>query len=118
MVRCEAALDTLPWRRWGAALEVSDLFPNKTNCQFVQPVSRQVVHARIWERGAGETSASGSSSCAIAAAMVRLDLMDRDVEIVMPGGSLHVCVGTDWSVTLTGPVAEIGQIRVAEALLG
>ena len=118
VVRCEAALDTLPWRRWGAALEVSDLFPNKTNCQFVQPVSRQVVHARIWERGAGETSASGSSSCAIAAAMVRLDLMDRDVEIVMPGGSLHVCVGTDWSVTLTGPVAEIGQIRVAEALLG
>lgn len=118
VVLCQEELDKLPWRRWGAALEVSARFPNRTNCQFIRLLSRSRVEARIWERGAGETQASGSSSCAIAAAMVRLDLMDRTVEVVMPGGSLHVQVGANWSLTLTGPVAEVGLIQVDGALLG
>jgi len=118
VVLCEGDLDALPWRAWGASLEVSSRFPNKTNCQFVVPISRSRVAARIWERGAGETQASGSSSCAVAAAMVRLGLMDSNVEVVMPGGVLAVHVSDDWDVTLTGPVAEIGCIEVSAALLG
>jgi diaminopimelate epimerase len=118
VIRCTEDLDDLPWRRWGAALEISDRFPNRTNCQFVRPISRTQVAARIWERGAGETQASGSSACAVAAAMVRLGLMDKEVEVVMPGGSLHVEVGEDWSITLTGPVAEVGRVEVAASVLG
>jgi diaminopimelate epimerase len=118
VVLCEGDLDTLPWRVWGAELECSEWFPNKTNCQFVRPLSRSIVEARIWERGAGETQASGSSSCAIAVAMNRLGLMDDDVQVQMPGGTLRVQVGQDWALTLTGPVAEIGMIDVSGSLLG
>jgi len=118
VVLCREDLDNLPWRRWGAELETSGRFPNRTNCQFVRPLSRNLVEARIWERGAGETQASGSSSCAVAAAMVRLGHMDEEVEVRMPGGSLHVTVGPDWALTLRGPVAEIGRVEVSCALLG
>jgi len=118
VVRCREDLDHLPWRRWGAALEVSDRFPNRTNCQFVRPMSRSKIEARVWERGAGETQASGSSACAVAAAMVRLGHMERSVEVVMQGGSLRVEVGEEWALTLSGPVAEVGRVEVAAALLG
>jgi diaminopimelate epimerase len=112
VVFCDGPLDALPWRDWGRTLEVHALFPNRTNVQFVRVLSRSRVAARIWERGAGETQASGSSSCAIAAAAVRLGLCDSSVEIEMPGGVLHVAVGSDWAITLRGPVAEIGQITL------
>jgi diaminopimelate epimerase len=50
--------------------------------------------------------------------MIRLGLMDDDVQVQMPGGTLRVQVGQDWAVTLTGPVAEIGMIDVSGSLLG
>ena len=58
--------------------------------QFIQPVDRSTVRALIWERGAGWTLASGTSSCAVAAACVRAGLVDRNVSVVMPGGTLEV----------------------------
>lgn len=111
-------LDALPWRRWGAVLERHPLFPNRTNVQFARRRDAHTVEIRIWERGAGETSASGSSSCATAAAAVRL----REVEagplrLVMPGGELSVTVGDQWALTLRGPVEEVGSITLAEAWL-
>lgn len=120
------ALDTAPWRAWGAALERHPLFPNRTNVQVaaLQPDDAADVpvltriDARIWERGAGETRASGSSSCAIAAAAVRRGLAAftdgvARVEVCMPGGSLRVDVAEDWGLTLRGPVEEIGRVQVA-----
>jgi diaminopimelate epimerase len=113
VVFCGDSLDMIPWRRWGQSLETSPLFPNRTNVQFARVMSRSRVAARIWERGAGETQASGSSACAVAAAAVRLDMTDRDVEVAMPGGSLFVRVEPDWNLILRGPVAEIGRITLS-----
>ncbi len=103
-------LDLLPWREWGAALEVSPLFPNRTNVQFARVLDAHTIEARIWERGAGETQASGSSSCAIAAAAQKLEHCEGTIRIVMPGGDLEVTVGLDYSLILRGPVAYVGVL--------
>jgi diaminopimelate epimerase len=80
-------------------------FERGTNVQFASAVDPATVEAWVWERGAGETSASGSSACAVAAAAVRRGMVsEREVAVRMPGGTLHVSVRDDWSVLLRGPV--------------
>jgi diaminopimelate epimerase len=110
VVFLESDLDALPWRDWGAALEVSPLFPNRTNVQFARVIDSSTIEARVWERGAGETSASGSSACAIAAAAVRMEHCDGTVKVRMPGGVLEVTVGRDYALILKGPVAYVGEM--------
>ncbi|HEX6989226.1 MAG TPA: diaminopimelate epimerase, partial [Bacillota bacterium] len=94
------------------ALENHPLFPNRTNVQFVEVLDRGRVRMLIWERGAGHTLASGSSSCAAAAALHRRGLVDDRVEICMEGGTLAVEVAADGQLTLIGPVEEVctGQL--------
>jgi diaminopimelate epimerase len=99
-----AAVD-LP--RLGRALEHHPLFPHRTNVQFVRVDSPDRVTIRIWERGAGETLASGSSASAVAAACVRRGLTGRRVAVHSPGGVLRVDVAPDYSVRLTGPAEEV-----------
>jgi diaminopimelate epimerase len=77
-------------RRLGPPLESHELFPNRTNVQFVQVVDRSRITIEIWERGAGYTLASGSSSCAAAAASVRLGRCDGSITVTMPGGDLAI----------------------------
>jgi diaminopimelate epimerase len=83
------------------------MFPNRTNVQFAQVVARDRVQILIWERGAGETMASGTSACAVAAASVREGITDRQLTISAPGGDLRITVGEDWSIRMTGPASEV-----------
>ncbi|MCB9793991.1 MAG: diaminopimelate epimerase [Alphaproteobacteria bacterium] len=109
-------LDALPWAAWGEALERHPDFPNRTNVQLVRVSGPQALELRIWERGAGITSASGSSSCASAAAAVRTGRLSfGEVVLRMPGGRLDVRVDPDWQLTLRGPVEEICAIEPSEA---
>jgi diaminopimelate epimerase len=94
-------------RSIGPQLETHPIFPNRTNVQLATVRSRDKVEALIWERGAGETLASGSSSCAVAAAAHRLGLVDRKVEVHMPGGALRIELGDDYSVRMTGPATPV-----------
>lgn len=94
-------------RRLGPLIENHSLFPERTNLQFARAVSRTVARVLIWERGAGETQASGSSSCAVAAAGKRLGLFGSSVRVVMPGGTLRIGVARDWKITMTGPAEEV-----------
>jgi diaminopimelate epimerase len=71
----------------------------------VEVVDRRTIRLQIWERGAGYTLASGSSSCAAAAVAHRLGLVDAAVSVRMPGGQLAVEIGDAWQVRQTGPVA-------------
>lgn len=104
-------LDALPWRRWGAVLETHAHFVNRTNVQVVRLVEG-VPHIRIWERGAGETSASGSSSCAVVVAAVATGRLAPGMHAVhMPGGVLEVAVDAQLAVTLRGPVAVVGRME-------
>ena len=109
-----AHLDELPWRRWGAALETHPLFPNRTNVQFAKVLGPTDIEIRIWERGAGETSASGSSSCGVVAAAVRTGRVPPgSVTVHMPGGTLHVALDDAYALTLRGPVAPVGTWEAA-----
>jgi diaminopimelate epimerase len=101
-------LDEAECRRLGPLIETHPVFPNRTNVQFARAASRQSLDILIWERGAGFTLASGSSSCGAAAAAVRTGLCDHGrVAVRMPGGELGVEVRPDYSLRLEGPVEEV-----------
>lgn len=110
-------LDDDEVRRLGPQIESHPAFPNRTNVQFARVLGRDRVEIRIWERGAGWTLASGSSSCAVAAAAVRNRLADGQVTVLSPGGELGVEVRADWSIRLRGPVAEVCEGVLAPELL-
>ena len=97
----------------GPALENHKLFPKRTNVQLAVPIGPKEIFILIWERGAGETQASGSSSCAAASAAVRLGLVKRPVRVNMPGGALNIEVASDFSLTMKGPVAEVARGTVS-----
>lgn len=93
----------------GPALEHHAIFPKRTNVQLAIPTGPKELFILIWERGAGETQASGSSSCAAASAAVRLGLVKSPVTVKMLGGTLNIDVAQDFSLTMTGPVAEVAR---------
>ena len=113
----DAPFDEASARRLGPLVENHEQFPRRTNVQLIQPVDRSTVRALIWERGAGWTLASGTSSCAVAAACVRAGLTDRRVKVVMPGGTLEVIVDDDWQLEQVGFAQEISIGRVSDDLL-
>ena len=93
----------------GPALEHHTIFPKRTNVQLAVPTGPKELSILIWERGAGETQASGSSSCAAASAAVKLGLVTSPVAVKMPGGTLTIEVSSDFSLTMKGPVAEVAR---------
>ncbi|MEE3257848.1 MAG: diaminopimelate epimerase [Candidatus Latescibacterota bacterium] len=93
----------------GPELENHPLFPRRINVQLAVPVGPQSIYILIWERGAGETQASGSSSCAVASAAVRLGLVTSPVTVKAPGGTLHIAIDDDYDLTMQGPVAEVAR---------
>lgn len=106
-------LEAAPWRDLGPRIEAHAAFPGRTNVQFARTVARDTIEIRIWERGAGETSASGSSSCAAAVAAWAAGEVDAGwITVRMPGGSLRVEVRDGPIVRLAGPVEPIGTIEV------
>jgi diaminopimelate epimerase len=93
----------------GPALEHHSIFPKRTNVQLAVPTGPKELFILIWERGAGETQASGSSSCAAASAAVKLGLVTSPVAVKMPGGTLTIEVASDFSLTMKGPVVEVAR---------
>jgi ribosomal protein S18 acetylase RimI-like enzyme len=83
----------------------------------MQVIDAQTIRIEIWERGAGYTLASGSSSCAAAAVAKRLGLCGSSITVHMPGGSLAIEVDADFFVRMTGPVAKVAEGRVSHELL-
>jgi len=94
--------DSLDWRRIGKHLENHPQFPDRTNVVFVRVVDRKLIELRIWERGVGETTASGTCSCAGAVAAMVNEKTDRDVRVVMEGGEVKIQWRADGQVVITG----------------
>lgn len=95
--------------KYGPHLETHPNFPRKTNVQFLRVLDRKNIQIEIWERGAGYTLASGSSSSASAAVAHRLGLVDRDVTVHMPGGQIGIEIGDGFSIMMTGTVNKIAE---------
>ncbi len=96
-------------KKLGPLIENHKNFPNRINVQLAKVISKQRVEILIWERGAGYTLASGSSSCAVAAACVKNGLTERDVIVSMPGGELTIQIREDWSIKMRGAAEEIAS---------
>ena len=90
---------------FGPVVERHPLFPQRTNVEAVQVLSRDRIRLRVWERGVGLTRACGTGACAAAVAAGRRGLADRGVTVVLDGGSLRIDWLRDDHVLMTGPVA-------------
>ena len=111
-------LDVEELRRRAPQLSAHPDFARGTNVQFAVGTGPATVDAWVWERGAGETRASGSSACAVAAAAVRRGIVsERQVAVRMPGGTLHVHVRDDWSLVLRGPVEDVCRGELTTGML-
>jgi diaminopimelate epimerase len=95
-------------KRLGPLLENHELFPNKTNVQFVQILDRANIKIEIWERGAGYTLASGTSSSAASCVAHKLGFVDKNIIVHMKGGNVKVEI-VDEKLFLTGNVARISS---------
>lgn len=90
----------------GPKIEVLPFFPKRTNVEFAQVLDRGKIRMRVWERGVGMTLACGSGACATAVAAIRRGLTDRQVAMILDGGTLLVeWREEDGHVLLTGPTA-------------
>ncbi len=95
--------------KYGPLLETHGNFPKRTNVQFLQVIDRSNIRIEIWERGAGYTLASGSSSSASAAVAHKLGLVDRSVTVHMPGGRIGIEIGDNFAIRMTGPVTRVAE---------
>jgi diaminopimelate epimerase len=95
--------------RYGPPLETHPNFPRKTNVQCMQVLDRANIRIEIWERGAGYTLASGSSSSAAVAVAHRLGLVDLSVTVHMPGGTIDIEIGEDYGIMMTGTVNKVAN---------
>jgi len=98
------------WRVLGSIVETDRRFPQNTNVEFAHIKSRRSAEHRIWERGAGETSASGSGAAAVAAAGIVNGLLDHEVTVHEPAGELKISIPSlEGQITVTGPTAFIAH---------
>ncbi len=91
------ALETI-----GPKIECHPLFPRKVNVEFVQLIDKSKVRMRVWERGSGETQACGTGACATALICAKLGHTNRNVEVVLNGGSLFIDWREDDHIFMTG----------------
>lgn len=104
-------------KRYGPLLELHPNFPNRTNVQFMKVLDRANIQIEIWERGAGYTLASGSSSSAAAAVAHRLGLCDRSITVHMPGGNLAIEIDAGFNIRMTGPVTKVAEGTLSTEML-
>ena len=99
-------------KQYGPLLEVHPFFPNRTNVQFLKVLDRNNIQIEIWERGAGYTLSSGSSSCAAAAVARKLGMCDPQITVHMPGGQVEISLNEDFNIVMTGPVTPVAEIHL------
>jgi diaminopimelate epimerase len=110
-------LDIEEIKKYGPKIETFSKFPNRINVQFAKIINRDEVQILIWERGAGFTLASGSSSCAVASVLRKKELINSKVTIKMPGGELKIEINENWQIRMTGEVRQICEGFLNEELI-
>lgn len=97
------AFDDPVWLRLGPLIENHQQFPDRTNVVFIRVQDRLTIELRIWERGVGETTASGTCSCAAAVASMIKGKTERLVNVRMPGGQAKIKWRDDGEVVINAP---------------
>ena len=117
MLLSKQELDEKEIRTYGPLLENHPLFPKRINVQFARVLSDHDAEILIWERGAGYTLASGSSSCAASCILVKRGLIKGDLTMHMQGGTLKIEIDKEWNIHMTGEVREIARGVLGSELL-
>ena len=99
----------------GPYVENADEFPNRMNLQLCRLIDRGNLDIEIWERGSGYTKASGTGSCAAAAAAYRLGLVEARINVNQPGGMIQINIKEDGTIYMTGTVGFIADISIAQS---
>ena len=94
--------ESVDWRATGAKIETHAAFPERTNVEFIRVINRGEIEVRFWERGVGETLASGTGACGAAIAAMINDLTERKVKVNTAAGELTVEWRDDGAVVQTG----------------
>jgi diaminopimelate epimerase len=98
----------IPLERIGSLFEHHPVFPQRTNTEFIEVVSRDYLKMRVWERGAGITLACGTGACASVVAGVLNDQCDRRCTVELPGGCLTIYWSEiDQRIYMTGPAKKV-----------
>ena len=105
-----------PVAQWGPRIERDVAFPDGTNVEFIEISGPTAIRGRIWERGVGETMASGTGASAMAAAAHLLGHTGRAVRVDLPGGALFVDWGAE-TLWVRGPAVEVFAGRLSDAWL-
>lgn len=103
-------------KRYGPDIEIDPRFFNRTNVQFMKIIDSNNIKIEIWERGAGYTLASGSSSIAAAAVAHKLGFCDADITVHMPGGKIKIQLDDDFVATMTGPVTKVCDGNISDEM--
>jgi diaminopimelate epimerase len=100
--------------KYGPLIENHDIFPRRTNVEFVRIISPGEVRQRTWERGAGETLACGTGASAVCVAAVLNGLTEKKILNHLSGGDLELEWAEDGNVYMTGPAVEVysGEIDI------
>lgn len=108
-------VESFPLEVYGPLMEVSELYPNRINSEFVEVLDRKTLKMRVWERGAGETLACGTGACAVAVASILNGLCEKNVTVKLLGGDLMIeWSGRDNHVYMTGPAVTVfdGEVEL------
>ena len=105
-------------RQYGPLLETHANFPRKTNVQFLKVLDRANIQIEIWERGAGYTLASGSSSSASAAVAHKLGLVDKNISVHCPGGIIKIEIREGFDILMTGSVTKVSEGIISPEIFG
>lgn len=102
-------IDRISLEEIGSRLEADAHFPRKTNVEFAQLLKKNLLRMRVWERGTGVTMACGTGTCATVVAAILNGLVEKEAEVILDGGNLHISWEGDSSahVFMTGPAEEV-----------
>jgi diaminopimelate epimerase len=100
-------LSNFPVTYYGPLIENNNIFPKRTNVEFIQVINPSEINMRVWERGSGETTACGTGASAGAVASSIKGLTGKNVTVHLPGGDLFIDWAGDNHVYMTGPAVEV-----------
>ena len=108
-------MQELDIEKYGPKIEKHEIFPNKTNVEWIQIIDREHIIMRVWERGTGETLACGTGACASVVAGIMQQKLNHQVTVRLLGGELEISWNQeDKHVYMTGPARTVFEGEMEE----
>ena len=107
-------VDSFDVKKYGELIEKNEMFPQRTNVEFVEIKDNSNIKMRVWERGTGETLACGTGACASVVACVLNGLTSRNVRVQLLGGNLDILYNDNNHVYMTGPAKTVFEGKLVD----